>query len=152
MKHAPQYSDLNNNFRPSKFSAGGFLGDDARTVEEIISADEYILNKSGIPAEIIADSLSEIYDRAVNSQGQSIVIRPGIFAAYYESRGSIPCPFRGHGAFEKGEVVLSDKNSGKEIIITRLAIHLIKEHKFFQGTGSRFRIDPSTAVEMLGLR
>ncbi len=152
MKKSPQDSSLFNNFKPSKFSGSGFMGSDTRTIEEIISADEHFLHSAGVTSEIMADALSGIFDRTVNAPGNITEVGDGIFATYYESRGSIPCPFRGHSAFAKGEVVLTDKIRGKEIIITRLAIHLIKEHKFFQGAGNRFRIDPAAALEILGLK
>ncbi len=54
------------------------------------------------------------------------------------------------GVFEKGAVV-REKETGQQMIITQLGIALIERHHFFQGLGSRYRIDPEVAVRLLGL-
>jgi hypothetical protein len=150
MQYSPEDSELYNNFKPSKFSGQGFLGNDDRTLQEIISADKRILEGLNVTCEAVADSLADVYDKAIKAFGQITVVKPGITAALYESRGKIPCPFR-DGTFEKGEVIVKDLRSGGKLVVTSLSIHLIREHCFFQGRGSRFRIDPADTVKMFGL-
>ena len=66
-------------------------------------------------------------------------------------RGRLPCPFRGHGTFEKGEVVLVNLSTDRSLSVTSLSIHLVERHDFFQGVGALYRIDPQVAAEMLNL-
>jgi hypothetical protein len=93
--------------------------------------------------------LEEAYRQAREGLGTEVEIIPGITARFYESMGRIPSPFRGDGVFEKGEAVITDTSSNDQIIITRLSVHLIRKHGFFQGRGSRFRIDPEKAMRIL---
>ncbi len=148
MKRSPEESDLLKNFGPSKFSAGGFLGEDPRSPEEIVTVDARALERAGTDRETVARALGEIFDRAREALGAEIEIMPGVRARYYESRGRIPSPFRGEGAFEKGEVAVRGFPGYGEMILTRLSIHLIKTHSFFQGKGQRYRIEPEAAVAL----
>ena len=149
MKQSPSDKDAGLNFEPSKFSGDGFLGSDTRLPLEIITADQAVLEDLGLSREELASSLRDAYDKGVQGLGSPVEIGPGVTAVLYESRGRIPSPFRGEGTFEKGEVVVSESGSGREIVVTALAIHLIEKHGFFQGRGSRYRIEPKTAVEIL---
>ncbi|HPJ39926.1 MAG TPA: hypothetical protein PLT75_15905 [Spirochaetota bacterium] len=149
MKQSPDQSDLMKNFSPSKFSAGGFLGNDTRTIGEIISADLKVLEKNDIEKEALAGTLQSWYDRAKAAMGGETDIAPGVTAMYHEARGKIPSPFRGEGTFEKGDVVLREASSGKEVVLTCLSIHLIRAHGFFQGKGQRFRVDPADIIDII---
>lgn len=149
MKEAPSERDLRERLGPSNFSGDGFLGNDPRPVREIISTDLAILENRGITPERISIRLNDIYDKAVKSFGAEVEVAPDIFATYYESMGKIPSPFTGEGVFSKGEVSVKNKKIGHEIIITPLSIHLIKDHGFFQGKGSRYRIDPEKIADFL---
>jgi hypothetical protein len=150
MKQSPQDQSLHSRLHASRFSAEGFLGDDARSVDEIVAADEQTLEELGVSREELAAAMRDSLDRARNGLGTPVEVRPNVTAVYYESMGRIPSPFRGEGVFEKGEAVLTDTGSSRTLIITPLSIHLVEAHGFFQGQGSRYRIDPRTAVELLG--
>jgi hypothetical protein len=65
--------------------------------------------------------------------------------------GRIPSPFQGDGVFEKGDIVVKNAATGEELVLTRLGLALIGKHGFFQGHGSRYRIDPERAAALLGL-
>ena len=151
MKRSPGEEQILTNLGPSKFSGEGFLGDDNRSLEEVIASDLRALEASGLTNKQLVEALRDVYDRAIEAYGAAIEIAPDVTAAYYESRGKIPCPFRGHGAFEKGEVVLMDLSTDQSLSITSLSIHLIERHDFFQGIGAPYRIDPKMVAEMLNL-
>lgn len=151
MKQPPSEGDSLQNFKPSKFSADGFMGNDKRSVEDIVIDDGLKLQELGVTNYIIAAKLKEIYNTAKNALGAQIKIGENLVAQYYESRGKIPSPFRGEGMFEKGEVTISDTRTGQTIVVTSLGIHLIEKHTFFQGNGSRYRLDPQIVVTMLKL-
>ncbi|MDD5765321.1 MAG: hypothetical protein PHW79_03550 [Candidatus Marinimicrobia bacterium] len=138
------------NLHASKFSAEGFLGSDNRLPEEIIAADERTMIERGIELKKLVSLLKSAYEKAREALGVEIELRSGIIAVYYESMGRIPSPFPGDGVFEKGEVVITETQTGRQIILTPLAIHLIEKYHFFQGTGCRHRIDPAIAIELVG--
>ena len=151
MKESPSEKELRERLGPSFFSGEGFLGNDSRPVQEIISHDLAVLESAEITADQIAELLTEVYDKAVKGFGAEVEVLPGVYGKYNESMGKIPSPFTGEGVFPKGEVTITDKKNGNEIIITPLSIHLIKSHGFFQGKGSRYRIDPEKAADILML-
>lgn len=151
MKRSPAEDELIQCLGPSKFSAQGFLGHDSRPVDEIISADQRKLDRLGISIKTLVDSLKAVYQQAQQAHGAEIQIKPGVFVAFYESRGRVPSPFKTDGVFEKGEAAVREKETGQQMIITQLGIALIERHHFFQGLGSRYRMDPEVAVRLLGL-
>jgi hypothetical protein len=151
MKESPSEKELRERLGPSYFSGEGFLGNDTRPVGEIISHDLAVLEKRGLTTELIAERLYQIYDQAVKGFGAEVEVMPGVYGTYHESMGKIPSPFTGEGTFSKGEVTVRDSKNLFEIIITPLSIHLIKAHGFFQGKGSRYRIEPEKAADILML-
>ena len=152
MKESPSDKELRERLGPSKFSGEGFLGNDTRPVIEIISTDLALLERTGITAEQIADFFTEIYNKAVKGFGAEVEVLPGVYGKYNESMGKIPSPFTGEGVFRKGEVVIKNNRSGDKMILTPLSIHLIKVHSFFQGKGSRYRIEPEKAAALVKLK
>jgi hypothetical protein len=152
MKESPSEKELRERLGPSIFSGEGFLGNDTRPVIEIISNDLALLDKTGITADKIAELLTEVYNKAVKGFGADVEVFPGVYGKYNESMGKIPSPFTGEGVFPKGEVVVRYSASGDEMVLTPLSIHLIKAHGFFQGRGSRYRIEPEKAADLLKLK
>jgi hypothetical protein len=149
MKHSPHDNGLRSRLGPTKFSAGGFLGTDSRPLDEIVADDLRALEQSGVSKPALVRALRRAYEKARGAQGGPAEIRPGVTAVFHESMGRIPSPFRGDGVFPKGEASVADAATGRRIIITALGIDLIERHDFYQGKGSRYRIDPLLAVWML---
>jgi hypothetical protein len=151
LKQSPEEETLAQKLRPSKFSAEGFMGRDLRPVDEVIAADRRVLDENGVSIEALAEALTHAYQKAQRALGAEVTIRPGVVAVFHEAMGKIPSPFKGDGVFAKGEAVVTELASGQHIIVTQLGIALIERHHFFQGIGSRYRIDPQTALQLLGL-
>lgn len=136
-----------NAFAASEVSSGGFLGDDKRSVEEIIRDDANELREAGSTKFEAAETLKKIHQQARDSFGSEAVCGPNLVATHYDSRGSLPCPF-GDGFYEKGETVAKDATNGRVFFLSSLSIHLIQVHGFFQGRGSRYRIEPADAIRL----
>jgi hypothetical protein len=151
MKQSPSEQALLRNLRPSTFSAQGFLGPDSRPIDEIISEDLRVLERHHVSQKTLVHALKRAYDLAQKALGADMAIGEGVTAKYYESMGRVPSPFQGDGVFEKGEVKVKDAQSGHTIIITRLGIHLIEKHGFFQGKGSPYRMEPIAAMKIFRL-
>ncbi len=148
MSLVPKEKSLRQLLGPSQFSSEGFLGTDVREPEEIIKEDLMALQQLGATKEKIAAALRDVYVKAERALGNSVNISEKVTAVHQEARGRIPSPFPGDGEFQKGQVVLSDARSGHSLLITPLSIHLIEKHGFFQGKGSKYRIEPE-AVALL---
>ena len=151
MKETPEDKSLEDRLGASKFSGEGFLGTDPRPVDEIIADDLRTLERLGLPKERLLAALRDIFDKARAELGGEVAVRPGITAIAHESMGRIPSPFRGDGVFEKGDVVVTNSATGEHVVLTSLGLALIERHSFFQGHGSRYRIDPARAAALLGL-
>ncbi len=149
MKQSPQEQKLLQNLKPSKFSSEGFLGTDTRPIDEIINEDRKVLEESGITKAALVARLKELYQTAKDAFGAVVQLAPDSTLQFYESMGRIPSPFRGDGVFEKGEAVVMNKKTGETIIITSLGITLIEKHDFYQGKGSRYRLEPKRVVTLL---
>lgn len=150
MKETPEDKSLEDRLGASKFSGEGFLGTDHRTVDQIVADDLRTLDRLGVSKAQLVAALRGIFEQARDALGGEVAVRPGITAVAHESMGRIPSPFRGDGVFEKGDVVVA-ASSGEGFILTSLGLALIEKHGFFQGRGSRYRIDPAQAVALLGL-
>ena len=150
MKETPEDKALEDRLGASKFSGEGFLGSDHRPVDEIVAADLHALAQLGVSKDALLAALRDAFEKARAALGGEVEIRPGVVALAHESMGRIPSPFRGDGVFEKGDVVLSSA-AGETFVLTALGLAMIEKHSFFQGHGSRYRIDPARAAALLGL-
>ena len=150
MKETPQDKALEERLAASKFSAQGFLGTDTRTVDQIVADDLRTLERLALPLPTLHAALADAFAKARNALGAEVPIRPGLAATAHESMGRIPSPFPGDGVFEKGDVLLSS-SAGEQLVLTALGLSMIEKHAFFQGHGSRYRIDPLLAARLLGL-
>ena len=150
MQETPEDKALEDRLGASKFSGEGFLGTDHRPVDEIVAADLHALAQLGVSKETLLAALRDAFEKARAALGGEVAIRPGVTAVAHESMGRIPSPFRGDGVFEKGDVVLASA-AGEQLVLTALGLAMIEKHAFFQGHGSRYRIDPVRAAALLGV-
>ncbi|MBI9108617.1 MAG: hypothetical protein JEZ04_17870 [Spirochaetales bacterium] len=142
MKENPAMKKVVNNMRPGVISLHGFLGDDKRDIEQIIEHDAAELEKLGMIPDEVADKLQEIMEKALGGLGDFISLKAGYEAKADSIRGKLPCPFSHPGLFRKTVITVRNAETGEEFLYTDLGIHLIRDHCFFQGKGSPFRIEP----------
>ncbi|WP_051822693.1 hypothetical protein [Desulfonatronum thiodismutans] len=150
-RRSPLEAQLYSHLGPSRFSALGFLGQDARDFEDILADDARTLDRLGVSRERLVQGLREVYERALQAGGDPVRAGTGSFAECLECRGRVPSPFPGEGTFAKHQVRVFRDDGTETLVITSLALHLIERHGFFQGIGSPFRIDPAQAASVLGL-
>ena len=118
------------------------MGDDSRSLAEIVDADTSELFRLGYTAEQIASRMQEITDTAKAGLGNWVRIDDKRQAVVAEARGFAICPWPHSGRFIKRVTTLERLDSGATIRWSDLNIHLIAEHSFFEGRGSAFRIEP----------
>ncbi len=149
MKKSPDIQKLEAVLRASKLSAEGFLGSDTRSLAEIIDSDSSDIAKLGYTAEQLAEKMQHITDLAEKALENWANIDDVYQAKVAEAKGRIPCPWPHLFHCQKRVTVLRNTKTSLEISWSDLNIHLIKEHGFFEGKGSPFRIEPKQLIEML---
>ncbi len=149
MKKNPAMAKIYENMKPGVISLHGFLGDDKREIGQIIEHDAAELERLEITAEEIADGLDRIKTRALEGLGDYISLDAGYSARADSIRGKLPCPFEHKGLYRKTVVSLRRPGIAGELLFTDLGVHMIREHGFFQGKGSPFRLEPNEIMEII---
>ena len=149
MKQDPALHHIITRMAPCVLCRDGFLGHDPRDLSVILDADRSALVGLGLDHEAIAERLRAIYDKAAATFGAPAAIDERLTAVLHEVKGRIPCPWGGCGTFAKGEVELTDAETHDTLRFTALGLHLIAAHGFYQGRGSRYRLDPDVIARML---
>ncbi len=150
MKESPQAHNFERLLRSSKLVAGGFMGDDLRSVCEIIEADMAELSRFRFTAKKVADRMQQITDIAISGLGTWIKVDEQRQAKIDEAKGWLICPWPHPGKFAKRittvRITKGDCISNFSTQWSDLNIHLIGEHGFFEGKGSVFRIEPGKLI------
>ncbi|MCK5803979.1 MAG: hypothetical protein KAI66_14170 [Lentisphaeria bacterium] len=150
MKANPKNIRTRNRMSPGRLSLAGFLGDDPRTLDDIVEADLATLEAEGVSCEQIADFLDHLHEAADSAlEAPTSTCSGKATVQLTETMGRIPCPFacgvRAHKA------VIQVTIDGETLQLTPLQIHLIREHSFFQGRGSVFRLEPAHLAQLCRL-
>lgn len=143
MKQAPKDVHLDMVLRSSALVAGGFMGDDRRSVTEVVDADAGALSRLGVTTSQVAQRMKEITEKATGGLGTWIEIDEHHQAMVDEARGLLPCPWPHEGYYPKRVTTLKVVASGRTFRWSDLNIHMIEAHGFFEGKGSAFRIEPA---------
>ncbi|NLW87245.1 MAG: hypothetical protein GXY38_10275 [Planctomycetes bacterium] len=149
MKRDPDIQRVEERMAPRVLSLDGFLGADHRPLEEILDADRRDVEQMGLSNQLIGRRLSELIDKTVAMLGRPLHVG-NIKATYSEAMGRMPCPWA-DGRFPKGEIEILDESKGLRLLVTPSSGHMIEHHGFYEGRGSRYRVDPALAAELLGL-
>ncbi len=151
MKKSPQQKKLEDMLRTSKFSACGFMGTDKRSVWEIIDADAAELERLGRTQEEIARQMQILTDLGKPGLGDWVDIGKDLKVSVDDHRGAIPCPWPHSFRCVKRITTCMHKDTGRTVQWSDLNIHLIKDHGFFEGRGSPFRLEPKELIAIIFL-
>jgi hypothetical protein len=151
MKQTPQEQAVVARMAPGVLSREGFLGDDARSLAEIVEADRAALEAKNLTPQRLAERMEDVLRAAMGAMGGEVPAGPGWTAQFHEAMGRIACPWGGCGVFAKGEVELIEVAGVAEMHFGALSVHLVAEHGFFQGRGSRYRLEPALLARAMGL-
>ena len=153
-----ELSEVERRMQPGAWFTHGFLLEGI-SLDEVLANDLGTLRALGVTAEQVGQRLAELLE----SSSKSDWFWPFRTADYKieirRRRGLITCPWA-PDEFEPcvvGKLTPPTANQflvqhkGSRIGGFELSVHLIRDHAFFGGPGSRFRIDPDQAVAVLGL-
>lgn len=148
MKQTPQEKKIQPNFESGKISKDGFLGSDNRHIHDIIQADQLILNRLNVSLNDIADRLQFFIEQGKKGLEGRVDLGDYVVQLTW-GRGKLPCPFGEPELHNKIIAIVFNKKSAKIIKYSQLSVHMIREHGFFEGKGSPFRLEPEELVRTL---
>jgi len=136
---------------PGAYTAHGFIGDDSRSLKDILRADNEAVENMDLTHKDIAARMKYFTDVGKEAP-DSVVILDGIYEVLVDDhRGFIPCPFADYAKELKTNTKLHNRDKDKDIYWSDLNIHMIGEHGFYEGQGSFFRTEPVELARILGL-
>ncbi len=148
MKQTRKLDDVEREMRPGVITRDGFLGTDRRHLVDILEADAAEVRRLGLTHERIADRMQALSAAGRRGLGEPIHVEPHFEVRVDGVRGKLPCPFHG-GIFPKTNTIVRNLDSGSSITYTDLNIHMVREHGFYEGEGSPFRVAPGELAEVL---
>ncbi len=148
MKMSPNMKKAQENMAPGVITADGFLGDDKRPLQEIITEDEEHMRYHGLDMEETVQILKDLMEEGRNGLGEPITIEGKWLVQTTEARGHLACPFE-DGIQRKITTVIKNLKNGTTIMVSALSLHLMQKHHFMEGKGSPFRLEPDTLVKVL---
>jgi hypothetical protein len=152
MKQSPQTKQIVQNMQPGVITLEGFLGTDRRDLQEILEDDNGIVKRMHLTHQRIAHRMNEFRQRGEKGLGEFISIEPHFEVRVDTVRGKLPCPFLHPGIYRKANTTVRNTKLGREITYTDLHIHMIEAHGFYEGKGSRFRLEPEDLAEILEVK
>jgi hypothetical protein len=149
MKQTVELKKAQDRMAPGVITRDGFLGTDARSLVDILAADDGEAKRLGVTHQAIAGRMIALRDAGMRGLGEYIDAE-GHFEVRVDSvRGKLPCPFGDPGVFPKTNVSVRNTVLAREIVYTDLSIHMIYAHGFYEGRGNPFRLEPHDLVEVL---
>jgi len=149
MKETKQEQRIRARLQPGIITLGGFLGKDKRSLTDIITDDDNQLQTLSRTAIEVAERMQYFSDASFNAFDGKVTVEDIYEVETEITRGKLPCPWSHGGMHRKFTTKLTNTQSNTTVVWTALNIHLIKEHGFFEGKGSSFRLEPATLVKAL---
>lgn len=148
MKQTPDMDRIQAEMLPGRISRDGFLGDDSRTLSEILDADAATVRGLGLAHRDIAARMVELSRAGEKGLGEAIDVPPCFQVRVFSVRGKMPCPFH-DGIYPKTNTWVMNTETGADVTYTDLGMHMIEAHGFYEGRGSTFRCDPEELASIL---
>lgn len=148
MKHIPDARHIEEDMQAGRVSLDGYMGSDTRSLDAIINEDEIVLKDLNTTAESIGKVMRRLTRAGMEAQGEPVIF-DGFEVEVTEYMGWFPCPYKDNRKFGKRITNVTNLATGEHLSWTDLGIHLIKNHGFFQGIGSPFRLDPAHLYSFL---
>lgn len=151
MKVRPEIKHIQDDMAAGRLTLEGYMGEDTRSLEAIIREDGTVLEDLGFTAEALGRIMRRFTRAGMEAQGDPVVY-DGYEVEVTEYMGWIGCPFKDNRKFGKRITGVTDLRTGEHMSWTDVAIHLIKDHGFFQGKGSHFRLEPAALSAFLRMK
>ncbi len=159
--------EMERRMRPGQMSVAGFLGEREK-LKDIVNADISFLKELGITHQQIAHKLEALVGKAgtawirmyfekgntanLKSEKDGLRLENGRFLVkrvYYP--GCQECPWD-DDQMNRDHYDITNTHANESINFSGLLPHLIADHHFFEGVGTRYRLDPAVAHRVLELK
>jgi hypothetical protein len=152
--------ELERRMRPGGFSQGGFLGSGER-LDQVLAADARTLVELGlsgadltVPLERLLDAAEADRRRRVKEDGSELRIE--VFTGFQicpwaPSPNSGQCTAGGGVRHASVDWRLQNRRTGEQLAGPGLIVHLIRDHGFFEGLESPYRVDPRDLARVLAV-
>jgi hypothetical protein len=155
----PNLEEVEARMRPGEFSQRGFLGPHER-LGDILAQDAETIRQLGVTCEMIAERLQRLIERALTSQGKRARVDGRFDVRLEQFKGFQMCPWSsaphqhqcttGLGVqFASIDWEISNRRADRRMHGPGLAVHLIRDHHFFEGIEAPYRLDPRALVCVL---
>ncbi|MBN1479195.1 hypothetical protein EH223_16000 [candidate division KSB1 bacterium] len=153
-------SELEALMRPGVLSQAGFLGPHEH-LDEVLAHDAQTMAELGLTYEKIAEKLEQLLTAAEKARSHAaeignlkvvVQVYPGFQMCPWSSDiHSHQCTTGGGVQFGSLDWSIINKRTGDAMRGSGLAVHLIRDHHFFEGFESPYRIDPLKIARVLEL-
>ena len=150
MKQTPELDRIQARMQPGILTMKGFLGHDPRPLAEILAGDLATVTAAGITHAQIADRLAAITRQGTDLMEREVTVEGRFQVTVRDDRGLLPSPFGG-GRYAKGDTEVTDPRTGRTFRWNDLTLHLIRDHGFYNGRGSDYRLEPEELVAVFGI-
>lgn len=146
-------ADLERDMRPKKLSTAGFLGEKESLLEILAADNRYVVEELGLTHQELARHL-----RVLGALGEKGLEKP-VEVLYHgrvylvqnkKFRGFVNSPFE-DGTKTNTETTVENKASGKKLSYSLLVPEMVERYGFYEGLGTKYRVDPRQIVAVLGL-
>jgi hypothetical protein len=157
----PSIEELESRMRSGAFSRAGFLGPDEK-LEDVLEADAHTLGELALSHERLAEALDHLIAAAEASPARRATVDGRYLVAVELRPGFQICPWAPdphHAQCTAGQGVrhasmdwqIRNLRTRASMRGPGLAVHLIRDHHFFEGRESPFRLDPPALAQLLEL-
>ena len=144
-------AELEESMRPGRLSTAGFLGKKERLLDVLAADNRTVVEDLGLTHRQLAQPLRVLgavaardavkEPKEVTYQGRKFRIRATVFKA------TVSSPFD-DGTETNCEATVENLDTGKKLTYSLLVPEMIERYGFYEGQGTRFRVDPRTVVEV----
>lgn len=126
------------------------------SLQNIIMLDDQYLKSINITHNQIAEILENIYIIRSLNNINNIIINKKFEIIYEKDDDSIICPFQNKFLYPSNKIfddIITIKNldSNEEIKFNSIMIHMIKDHHFFGGKNTIYRLEPIDIIKILNI-
>lgn len=149
MKLSPADKIIQDKMKAGVLTGDGFLGSDKRNFRDIIAEDMKVVNTFERGLEDIANRMNYLMEKSFLAYDGSIIVDKNYEVEYSSYRGVLLSPFPKAGRFGKATIKVTNLKNHISIVWTPLHVHFIRDYGFFEGKGSKFRIEPEALYKAI---
>jgi len=153
--------ELERRMRPGGWSQEGFLRPEQSLVQ-VLADDRASIQKLGVSVQQISDALEILLEKGAHSNRFKPEYVGHFKVQIIHSRKMRTCPWapqqfewcrfgRGVTYLTTEDFKITNTRIGESLRSTSLCLHLIRDHSFFGGRGTPYRIEPEKAARVLEL-